>query len=711
MSTSYEQRVAACGDSPAASRRCPVHRRTLAAILGVLLSAGVALGAEPVALLLEKSGVEPALDRSLAAPDPSARAEALARLATTGLLLVPDSTNKRIMAFAPEDGALLDPDFIPSDPAHLATPVEAIAGPDGRTLLVSDQVNDAVLEYELSSGAFVRHFAPVGGADPDVLDNARGIAMHDGLLLVTSADSTNHDSVVMFDGNGSFAGHLVAPGAGGLLSPFDIAAVSVGAGSLVARQWLIPGTGSHLLHRFEEDGAPAGAFVAVDSFPEQVEQIASGNVLVAVFNGAQSGIVEIAPTGEWVGRYLPASLSGLRGVHALDNGNLLTTSSSGVFEIDRLGNLVATRIADVSARFISRIGPWVPSAPLPAAASHFDAEVFERRLYLPGFRASDGSTDGTVWSRDLATGQWSDTGVEMPIWVSDYSIARLTDAEGPGLFVFGGRDVDGECVSEVQVFRPDSGVAEVVASDPWPGTIDGLTVIPGGVAVVDNRAIVWGGDCPSAASPTASAQTWIYDPRATAGNRWSAGPDLPSPAAGQASAVVDGRVYSLGGDAVSGSARTAIDTVLVLDPKEIDLGWQPRAAIPPLGHGTSGCDGTEAFGFDSGSSWRLAGKIVLPGCGQWPEAYADSFAYDVASNQWMAVTPLARRHRDHASAFLVDDAGSARMWKGGGVEQGELGGGLIEADACLVLSSSLIAEGFETGDLGAWPGVSSPSSR
>jgi uncharacterized repeat protein (TIGR01451 family) len=78
--------------------------------------------------------------QALAAPDPVARAQAQAVLATRGLLLIPESTNARVMAFDPATGDLIDADFIPSDPAHLVTPINAIFEPRSNTILVSDQV-------------------------------------------------------------------------------------------------------------------------------------------------------------------------------------------------------------------------------------------------------------------------------------------------------------------------------------------------------------------------------------------------------------------------------------------------------------------------------------------------------------------------------------------------------------------------------------------
>ncbi len=64
----------------------------------------------------ERSGVD-GLSPTASTPDPAAHAAAYRLLLTTGLLLVPDSTNDRVMAFDPTTGNLVDADFIPADPA------------------------------------------------------------------------------------------------------------------------------------------------------------------------------------------------------------------------------------------------------------------------------------------------------------------------------------------------------------------------------------------------------------------------------------------------------------------------------------------------------------------------------------------------------------------------------------------------------------------
>lgn len=267
--------------------------------------------------------------------------------ATGGVLLVPESSNDRVMAFDPETGDLVDADYIPADPDNLSTPIHAIlnAGADG--FLISDQIEDVVQEYDLD-GNFVGTFAPIGGPDTSILDNIRGMVLRpNGNLLVTVGSGSNADAVAEFDTAGSYLGNFIANAAGGLGSPFDII--------LRSSDYLVCGIDSDTIHSFDLSGTAQPDFAAIDNFPEQLAETPSGNVLVADFGGTQQGVVELTSAGALVGVYDPAALGGYRGVYELGNGNILTTNGSGVHEIDRLGNLVETKISGVNARFIEHV--------------------------------------------------------------------------------------------------------------------------------------------------------------------------------------------------------------------------------------------------------------------------------------------------------------------------------------------------------------------
>jgi hypothetical protein len=296
----------------------------------------------------ELTGLEPDGQLTAGERDPEMAALARRLLLGAGLLLIPESTNDRVMAFDATTGNLVDADFIPADPDNLSTPIHAILSASGDSILVSDQLDDVVQEYALD-GTYIGVFAPAGGANTAILDNIRGISLRpNGNLLVTVGSGTNADAVAEFDTAGTYLGNFVANGSGGLDSPFDVTWIV---------NWMVGGITSDAIHMYDDTGAYLSDLAPIDSFPEQVAAAGNGNILVANFSGGQEGIVEFTPAGSVVGIYDPASLGGYRGVYELPNGNLLVTNGGGVHEIDRSGNLVETKISDVSARFIEAIAP------------------------------------------------------------------------------------------------------------------------------------------------------------------------------------------------------------------------------------------------------------------------------------------------------------------------------------------------------------------
>jgi len=264
-------------------------------------------------------------------------------------LLIPDSTNDRVMAFDPATGDLINANFIPSDTTHLSTPRNAILNAAGDRVLVSDQIEDVVQAYTLNGG-YAGVFAPAGGVNTAILDNILGIALRpNGNLLVTVSGGTNAHAVAEFNTAGAYLGDFIANGSGGLAGPFDIFARGTS-------DWLVSSFDSDQVKRYN---FTTGAFItdlaAIDNFPQQIALAGNGNVLVANFEGTQEGIVEFTPAGALVGVYTATGLSQYRGVHELPGGTLLVATGGGVYEINRSDQLVDTKLAGVSAHYIERV--------------------------------------------------------------------------------------------------------------------------------------------------------------------------------------------------------------------------------------------------------------------------------------------------------------------------------------------------------------------
>jgi hypothetical protein len=278
--------------------------------------------------------------------NPAARAEAMSLLTSGGALFIINSTAKQLMVFDPVTGDLVDEAFIMLDDDATGTAIHALIGPNN-TILISDQIRDIVHEYDLD-GNYLGVFAPIGGANTDILDNIRGMALRpNGNLLVTVASSANANSIAEFDPDGNYLGNFIDNGSGGLNSPFDVY-------ERPSVDWLVSSINNNQVLSYEwANGDPIGQFAPISSFPQQIYDIDNGNVLVANFSGTV-GVHEFQADGTPVGVYNPAGVSGNRGVYQLPNGNILTSSGGGVFEIDRDQNLVETKYSGV-ARFIQYV--------------------------------------------------------------------------------------------------------------------------------------------------------------------------------------------------------------------------------------------------------------------------------------------------------------------------------------------------------------------
>jgi uncharacterized repeat protein (TIGR01451 family) len=287
--------------------------------------------------------------------DPVARARALQALPSTGLLLVTDSTNKRVMALSPVTGALITDNFI-VDTVNLTTPLNAILSSDGTQILVSDQVKDTVNAYNVDTGAFVGIFAPQGGVNNALIDNNRGIELApNGDLLVTVAAGGNIDAIARFSAaNGAPLAPLV-PSASVLAirSPYDVFRIPRTTGALSAGQYLVSSADAGKITRFDAAGALIGEFATAGTFAQQIAQASNGNILVGGFGVNADGVFEFTPAGVQVARLDDPNIGGYRGVYELPNGNVLTTTGSGVFELNRSTGVVQNnQVSGVQARYI-----------------------------------------------------------------------------------------------------------------------------------------------------------------------------------------------------------------------------------------------------------------------------------------------------------------------------------------------------------------------
>src|SRR4030065_1560976 len=139
------------------------------------------------------------------------------------------------------------------------------------------------------------------------------------------------------------------------------------------------------------------------------------------------------------------------------------------------------------------------------------------RVYFLGGRCENNNTTGSVFYFDPVTQSYVVTGATMVTPVSNYQVVRIDDdgrGNGPGLYIIGGRTGSGGQSSAVQGYYPTDHTTEVIASDPFPPVVP---YSPGGVVAHNELIYVFGG----LEGANMVASTYIYDPNAAAGHRWT----------------------------------------------------------------------------------------------------------------------------------------------------------------------------------------------
>ena len=282
------------------------------------------------------------------------------------VLLIPDSNTDRVWAFSAADGSLIDNAFI-ADPGSVNgidvfdRPMEVLIAGDG-SLLVTDQFADVVSRFN-PDGSFVDVFSLGGVRDTNIMNNIRGghvLSSGDGAgdVLVTNSGPFNdlaisQNNVKRLDPvDGTEKQDFAFNRYGGIRGPFDV--IEYNGEVLVADE------GQDKIVRYTLDGKFnerfTSSFVVPQlDFPQQMAIAGNGNLLVCSFSNGV--ILEFDSDANLVGQYDPGTLDLYRGIAELDNGNLLVSTTTGVFEVTRTGIVVETEAVGTGFRYMTRFAP------------------------------------------------------------------------------------------------------------------------------------------------------------------------------------------------------------------------------------------------------------------------------------------------------------------------------------------------------------------
>lgn len=270
---------------------------------------------------------------------------ALVAFAATGassaqeVLLVPDWTGKRVISIDPNNGSVINPNFITTGD-RLRQPVNAIASGKG-TILVSDQLADAIFEYD-GEGNFLRTFTDLASSG---IDAPKGIAVHNGELYAVVTSGALEDTVQKFNLD---TGERIGTFATGFTNGADI--------TFRANDALLGDNDTDDILQFSHGGSLLGTLHNSDGvsgidLPYQILEEPGGNLFVGGW-AAPSGLYEY----DALGNQLAVHGTGfVRGGTRLGNGNILYTQFNAITIIDKDTGTLSNIMGTGNWQFIERV--------------------------------------------------------------------------------------------------------------------------------------------------------------------------------------------------------------------------------------------------------------------------------------------------------------------------------------------------------------------
>jgi hypothetical protein len=254
-------------------------------------------------------------------------------------LMIPEWTGDQVYLFNAANGDLVDASFIPTTNPQLQSPKHALQHPNGKQIVVSDQLSDVVQRFD-SSGTYLGIHSPSTGVNTSILDNIRGAAFRpNNNILVCVGSGASQNMIQQFDSGGVHIAPFITTN---LNSPFDIL---IRSGDILVSN----SGGTADITRFSLTGTNL-------SFTQQMYRLPNGFILASSFSTPNSGLAILDSTGTYI-RTLTA-ITGNRGVYLLGNGHYLVTNAAGVHEIDSSsGALIRTISTAANFQYVSYYNP------------------------------------------------------------------------------------------------------------------------------------------------------------------------------------------------------------------------------------------------------------------------------------------------------------------------------------------------------------------
>jgi N-acetylneuraminic acid mutarotase len=279
--------------------------------------------------------------------------------------------------------------------------------------------------------------------------------------------------------------------------------------------------------------------------------------------------------------------------------------------------LPALNINLPSAKAADQGSSWTSLSPMPTPRGEFGLAVVNGKIYAIGGLNGNSLPVGTTEEYSPLTNEWISM-MPMPTARSGFAIAVYQNK----IYVIGGT-VGSGYVGNNEVFDPSTNMWETKASMPTPRA--DLSA-----SVVNDKIYLIGGKRYSNTAPFFNETNIneVYDP---ANDTWSTKTAIPTPVQGYASAVVNGKIYIMGGSLDSLSLENTLISAAtqVYDPQSDS--WSLAANLPNV----------ESYGAAGATEGLMAPqRIYCIGGYSNGEFTAQTQMYNPENNSWSIVDPM-----------------------------------------------------------------------
>ena len=275
---------------------------------------------------------------------------------------------------------------------------------------------------------------------------------------------------------------------------------------------------------------------------------------------------------------------------------------------------------------------WTTKKPMTTARGGLGVAVVNGKIYAIG--GSNRATQlAVVEEYNPATDTWT-TKKPMPTPRSGFAVAVHQNK----IYCIGGTTGDSGFTGVVEVYDPATDTWETKPPMPTPRADLCANVVNGRIYCIGGKRY-WGVDPPYYQELNT---TEVYN---TATNSWTTKSPMPIPVLGAASAVLDGKIYIIGGSRhfQAGWNLTTIGSNQVYDPE--NDAWSTRTSLPTA----------ESYAAAEATNGVTAPKRIYLVGGTNETAYNQvTYAYDSRSNEWSTGTAMPTP-RVYLALAVVDD--------------------------------------------------------